>query len=299
MELRHLRYYVAVAENLSFRRAAERLHLTRPALSKQIRELEDELGVRLLERTTARVALTDAGRVYLHEARGVLAQVEAAGEKAHEAASGRRGQLVVGDIGMLGMDLLLPALQRYREAYPHVEVALKELPLPLQVGALEAGEIQVAFALREQVRAHEGLASRPMTLLRVGVALARTHPLAGRTVLGVRDVLDQPLLCIGDGRQSDHARHVRGLLASVGAAHKPIRMIGSLPSLLTLLASGLGVSFLPQDLTAHWPGVKVVPVRGDDSQLEFELHAAWRRHERSGLVKNFVRLLRRPAPVPA
>lgn len=295
MELRHLRYFVAVAENLSFRRAAERLHLTRPALSKQVKELEEELGVRLLERTTARVALTTAGEVYLRDAREVLAFTERAAVRAREASAGRRGVLHIGDMGMLGADLLRPVLTRFRTAYPHVEVALQELPLPRQVEALLAREIHLGFALREQIKDRPGLRSFPVRRLRVGVAVSQDHPLAARPRLRLRDVLDQPLLCIGDGRQSDHARHIRALLKTVGAEQKPIRAIGSLPSLLTMLSSGLGISFLPEALANAWPGLAVVPLDGPSAQIEFELHAAWREDESSAVVRNFVRILRRHA----
>lgn len=292
MELRHLRYFVAVAESLSFRRAAERLHLTRPALSKQVKELEQELGVRLLERTTARVSLTDAGAVYLNDAREILAHAEQASVRAREASAGKRGVLNVGDMGMLGADLLTPVLTRFRTAFPNVEVALKELPLPRQVEALLAGEIHLAFALREQTQGQSGLRTFPVRHLRVGVAVAQDHPLTSRGRLRLKDVLDQPLLCIGDGRQSDHARHIRELLKTIGAEQKPIRVIGSLPSLLTMLASGLGVSFLPEALATAWPGLAIVPLDGPAAQIEFELLAAWRESEASAVVRNFVRILR-------
>jgi DNA-binding transcriptional LysR family regulator len=295
MEMRHLRYFIAVAENLSFRRAAERLHLTRPALSKQVKELEEELGVRLLDRTTARVTLTVAGEVYLRESREVLAQAERAATRAREASAGRLGVLHIGDMGMLGADLLQPVLRRFRTAYPNVEVALQELPLPRQVEALLAREIHLGFALREQIQDRPGLRSFPVRSLRVGVALSKDHPLAASPGLSLHDVLDQPLLCIGDGRQSDHARHIRTLLKTVGADQKPIRVIGSLPSLLTMLSSGLGVSFLPEVLANSWPGLAIVPINGPSAQIEFELHAAWRKDESSAAVRNFVRILRRHA----
>jgi LysR family transcriptional regulator, benzoate and cis,cis-muconate-responsive activator of ben and cat genes len=295
MELRHLRYFAAVAEHLSFRRAAEQLHLTRPALSKQVKELEQELGVRLLDRTTARVRLTQAGAVYLVEARAILALTAQATERAREAAAGKRGVLTIGDIGMLSVDMLSPALTRFREAFPLVDVVLKELPLPQQLAALEAGDIQVAFALPEQLRGRAGFRSVTVRQLRVGLATARGHPLAARSQVGLKDVLDQPLLCIGTPARSEHADHVRQLLATIGAANKPIQTVGTLPSLLTMLASGLGVSFLPEAITSHWPGVRVVPFQNRVPQLDFELKAAWHAHEQLPLVKHFVQILRRVA----
>ena len=120
MELRHLRYFLAVAEELHFGRAAARLHMAQPPLSQQIRQLEEELGVRLLDRNTRRVELTDAGAAYLERVRAVLAEVDQAGEEARRVAAGLQGRLVVGCVGSATYSLL-PALARtVREELPGV-----------------------------------------------------------------------------------------------------------------------------------------------------------------------------------
>lgn len=289
MELRHLRYFVAVAENLSFRRAADRLHLTRPALSKQIRELEEELGVRLLERTTARIRLTSAGDVYLQEARDLLRRVERAGELAREAAAGKRGHLIIGEPGVLGLTFLTPVLGLFREKYPHVDVTLKEIPDNQQPVAVESGEIQVGFALRGRVEKRPLLEGLPMLRLRVGVAVSRTHPLARRRFLSISDLADQPMICVGDTRTSEHAQYVRERFQAIGLNPPRIRLASGTRTLITMIASGHGISLIPDALAAQGAGeVVIVPLDAGPHPVDFEMFVIWRRNEASLLVQNFV-----------
>src|SRR5687768_10910437 len=145
MELRHLRYFVAVAEELHFGRAAARLRVAQPALSQQIKQLERELGVTLLARTRRRVALTEPGRLFLTEARRTLAQAASAVEVARRAAAGHAGRLRIGhvDIALWGV---LPTLVRvYRERYPGVALSLRETLPARQLAALRAGELDVGI----------------------------------------------------------------------------------------------------------------------------------------------------------
>lgn len=299
MELRHLRYFAAVAENLSFRRAADRLHLTRPALSKQIRELEEELGVRLLDRTTARVRLTPAGAVYLDEVRTILAHAARATELAREAANGKRGRLVVGEPGLLGLTFLAPVLAAFRERFPHVDVALHELPSNEHVAAVQSGEIEVGFTVDARAAAHPSLARLAVRHLRVGAAVGRNHPLARRRRLHLREIAAQPLTCIGDPRASEHARYIREQFAAIGVAKPAIRTVSGIRSLMTMIASGHGLSLLPQAMAGEMPGdVIIVPLAGPPGNFEFDLFAVWRSNDDSLLLKNFVRTLRshaRPA----
>ena len=292
MELRHLRYFVAVAESLSFRRAADRLHLTRPALSKQIKEVEFELGVRLLDRTTARVALTPAGEVYLEEARAVLARVDQAAELAREAEAGQRGRLVIGEPGVLGATFLSPVLARFREKFPHVEISLRELPVHEHVHAVKAGEIQVGFATREQVAEHKTVDVLPVLQLRMGVAVPSEHPFARRRALTVPEIVGQPMICIGESGGSEHARYVREQLAKFGVTIPRGRIVSGIRSLVTMVASGHGLSLVPDRLTLTGNEMAIVPLAGGRA-FQFELLALWRKGDESLLVQNFVHALRR------
>ena len=145
MELRHLRYFVAVAEELNFRRAAERLHLAQPALSSQIKALEEELDVRLFERTTRVVRLTQAGRLFLNEARGVLGAAAQAEQLARKAEHGIVGTLRVGVIAPAASPWLARALRHFHQRFPGVQLSLSEITSTEQLRRLRLGELDAGF----------------------------------------------------------------------------------------------------------------------------------------------------------
>src|SRR5262249_54630806 len=145
MELRHLRYFVAVAEELSFRRAAEKLNLAQPPLSAQIKSLETELGVRLLERTTRSVSLTHAGRVFLEEARSVLAASSQAERRAQDAAHGLVGTLRLGVVAPTANAWLAAILRRFRQRFPSVQLSVFDLTTPDQLRRLRENALDAAL----------------------------------------------------------------------------------------------------------------------------------------------------------
>src|SRR5215471_11684507 len=154
MELRHLRYFIAIAEELSLRRAAHRLHVSQPALSRQISDLEDELGVELFTRNSRGVELTEAGRVFLIGGRRVLAAAKQAAEQAQEAAKGERGRLVIGSLGAAIISFLSGVLSRFREQHPLVDVTVLQMNNREQVDAVLNGSITLgigyySYALEE------------------------------------------------------------------------------------------------------------------------------------------------------
>ena len=146
MQMRHLECFLAVAEELHFTRAAQRLHLSQPPLSRHIRELEQELGVTLLQRTRRSVALTDAGRAYEQRLHAILAQLEQAREEARRIQRGEMGTLTVGFVGALTYEFLPGLLRRYRARMPQVHLALRDLVPAEQMEALVTGRIDVGFA---------------------------------------------------------------------------------------------------------------------------------------------------------
>src|SRR6266436_2248333 len=145
MELRHLRYFVTVAEDLSFRRAAERLHLSHPTLSKQIGDLENELGLKLFDRNPRRVELTEVGRGFLVEAKRTLVSAQQAIAHAHEVATGERGRLSIGAITPVTYAFLNDALTRFRELFPLVEVTVLHMNNLAQIDALLNGSIMLGI----------------------------------------------------------------------------------------------------------------------------------------------------------
>ncbi len=145
MELRHLQYFVTVAEELHFGRAAARLNMTQPPLSQQIKQFEEELGFPLFHRSKRVVELTAAGKVFLHEVRGVLHQLDKAVDHARHTARGELGKIIIGFVGTATYDILPPVVREFRERYPSVSIELQQLSVPQQLEALLNGEIDIGF----------------------------------------------------------------------------------------------------------------------------------------------------------
>lgn len=249
MELRHLRYFVAVAEERHFGRAADRLHMAQPPLSQAIRQLESDLGVVLLHRTTRRVDLTDAGTAYLSRARSILAEVEDAGQEARRVAAGAVGHLSLGCVGSATYSLL-PALSRHLAAeLPGVDFAFRgEMLAPDQVEALRTGEIDVAL-LRPPV-ADLSLTVTPLRRDRLVVALPADHPLASRRQVRMADLAGADLIVHSADRRSVMYDVVVGLFRDAGLDPHVRHEVGETSTLVTLVAGGLGVAVVPEPVTA-------------------------------------------------
>jgi DNA-binding transcriptional LysR family regulator len=249
MQLRHLRYFVAVAEERHFGRAADRLHMAQPPLSQAIRQLEAELGVTLLHRTTRRVEPTEAGTAYLARARSILAEVDEAAHEARRVAAGAVGHLAIGCVGSATYSLL-PALSRHLATeLPGVDFAFRgEMLAPDQVDALRSGEIDVAL-LRPPV-ADLSLTVTPLRRDRLVVALPADHPLAARDGVRVADLADADLIVHAADRRSVMYDVVIGLFRDAGLDPHVRHEVGETSTLVTLVAGGLGVAVVPEPVTA-------------------------------------------------
>ncbi|HEX9783116.1 MAG TPA: LysR substrate-binding domain-containing protein [Opitutaceae bacterium] len=294
MELRHLRYFVAVAEELNFRRAAERLRVAQPALSRQVRDLEHTVGVRLLNRNTAGVMLTDAGAVFLDEARDILERADMAVAAAREAETGKVGRLTVGNLGALSAGFLPAALSAFRARFPKVEVNLEEMALADQVPALRAGTIQVGFAIDQGEALPSGFDSTEVLVARVAVALGRDHPLARQSRVSLVDLSHEQLLCIGQSTRHDlHRQRLEAIFAARGIKHRPMRRVNSLESLVALVVGDHGVSIMvPFASSPSAENILFRRIKEDGDDLDFRLSAVWRKSGGSRLALNFVEVLR-------
>ncbi|HAE84088.1 MAG TPA: LysR family transcriptional regulator, partial [Ktedonobacter sp.] len=243
MELRHLRYFVTVAEELHFGRAATRLSIVQPSLSQQIRQLEDELGFPLLYRTKRYVELTDAGKVFLTEAQQVLAQVREAKRAAQRAYRGEVGRLVVGYISSSTYDLLPMMLRIYRERFPDVEVALRELTTHEQLRALEEEYIQVGL-LRLPISAPllnvEVVRREPIVC-----ALPEEHPLAMHERIAVSLLANEPFVLQSRQRGAGYYVQLMKLCLASGFSPNVIQEVTEMHTIVSLVAAGMGVSLVP------------------------------------------------------
>jgi DNA-binding transcriptional LysR family regulator len=268
MELRHLRYFRAVAEERHFGRAAARLHMAQPPLSQQIRQLEEELGVTLLRRSTRRVELTAAGEAYLARVRDILASVDAAGEEAQRLDAGLEGRLVVGCVGSATYSLL-PALARaLHEELPRVDFAFRgEMLVPEQVTALHAGTIDLGL-LRPPFD-EGGLRVRQLRRERLIVALPDGHRLAARSRLRVGDLEEEDLIVhAGQGRSVMYDA-VLGLCRSAGFEPRVRHEVAETSTLVTFVAAGLGIAVVPEPVSALGvAGVVYLPLAAKEARID-------------------------------
>lgn len=268
MELRHLRYFVAVAEERHFGRAAERLHMAQPPLSQQIRQLEGELGVTLLRRTTRRVDLTDAGQAYLVRARELLAGVEEAGLEAQRVAAGLAGRLAIGCVGSATYSLLPALARRLREELPGIDFAFRgEMLVPDQVRALLDHEIDLAL-LRPPVD-DSTLSVATLRRERLVVVLPEGHRLAARKRLRVRDLRDEDFIVHSARRRSVMHATVLDVCREAGFEARVRHEVAETSTMVTLVAGGLGVALVPEPVaTLGVAGATYRPLIGLAARVE-------------------------------
>lgn len=293
MELRHLRYFVAVAEELNFRKASERLAVTRPALSKQIKDLEEEIGVKLLTRDTVSVALTDAGAVFLRGAASILSDVEQTTELAREAQNGRRGVLRIGSVGQIAAGFLPDALKAFRAEIPDVEIQFVEMTPHEQLIALAEDRIHLGFAYGQDVERSPGLSSLLLVRSKFGISISEEHPFAARKSIALHEVEKRPVLCLGEQRTSAHRQDIVRIFREEDVTPGPTQQIDGFESLLTMIAADQGISMLPEMLDIQKShGIVTIPLDLEKAQPDFTMWAVWKTEDPSLLVRNFVRILR-------
>ena len=272
MELRHLRYFRAVAEELHFGRAAERMHIAQPPLSQQIKQLERELGVELLTRSTRRVDLTAAGAAYLTRVVAILDAVDDAAAQARRVADGLEGHLSIGCVGSATYSVLPRLVRAMHDALPHLEISIRgEMLAPAQLEALRSGDIDIGL-LRPPV---PDAGIRCVTLRRdpLIAALPDGHPLARHDQLDVADLRDQDFIAHAGQGRSVMGGVLAAVCADAGFAPRIRHEVSETSTLVTLVAAGLGVAVVPAptaDLDVA--GVSYRPLR--PATLAVELVAA-------------------------
>jgi LysR family cyn operon transcriptional activator len=262
MELRHLRYFVAVAEAAAFSRAAVRLGITQPALSRQVHDLEVELGVRLFERTGQRVSLTSDGEGLLPRSRDLLTAAAELREHAQALRGGEAGILRLGGTSQTIQSVLAPFLAHYLRARPRIEVRLVEeggLRLP---ALLERGEVHLAFGV---LRGGEPLEGRPLFAVRALLVVGRTHRLRRSATVDVTELRDEPLLLL---RPEFGTRSVfDGACRSAGVRPRIALESGDPQSLVALAEAGRGVAVVPSTVLFPGRNVHTAPILSRGTSL--------------------------------
>lgn len=285
MELRHLRYFIAVAEELSFTRASARLRIAQPSLSQQIRQLEEEIGYPLFRRNRHRVELSDIGQIFLPEAMRTLAQAEHAILLARQGGEGKSGHLRFAFIST-PIRILPRIITTYNRSHPEVDLDLAEMPAIRQLEALREGLIDVGIiapmqndASLEQIQIYKD----PIVL-----AIPARHPFARRGSVTIRMLRDEKFIINAREIRVDLYDHVISACRKAGFSPNIVQEAVEVQMILRLVGAGLGIAFLPSSVQSYRiEGVTYKNVA--DFKLEMNAFLVYRRENHSSLVRSFVR----------
>ncbi|HEY7119759.1 MAG TPA: LysR family transcriptional regulator [Tepidisphaeraceae bacterium] len=293
MELRHLRYFVAVAEELHFGRAARRLHLQQPPLSRQIQRLEEELGVKLFERTNRKVELTPAGRVFLERSRRVLEQADLAVHAARRAGRGETGSLAVGFVGSATYGVLPQILRLFRRRFPDVELVLYEMGSTAQQRAVAEGRLNLGLVRipRDKAGRDESLAEQVVQREPLAVALPRGHALAKVDALPLAKLAAEPFILFPRESRPSYSDLVLDACAKAGFVPTVAQQTQEVQTAVSLVAAGIGVTLVPdsvrslrRDNVVYKPLAPPAPIS--------ELTAIYRRGDDSPVLARFLEIMR-------
>ncbi|TJZ90160.1 LysR family transcriptional regulator [Paracoccus gahaiensis] len=292
IDLRQLRYFVCLAEELHFGRAAERLGIAQAPLSQQIRAMEERLGVALFHRTTRRTRLTAAGETLLRHARTLLDGMERALAHTRAMASETTGRIVVAGVNMAMTHVIPPILSEFRKAWPAVIVDVVHLGTSEQLRVLETGDINIAFIRPTHQAAH----MQVEPLLREGfvAALPRNHRLVAKTELALRDFEGEAMIGYAPILGANYSTILMGELRRAGLQARIVQECTHTLTMATQVASGLGIAIMPAWIqNIHSPYLAFRPV--PELPRAVELSVAWPAGEASPLVLDFIAIARRIA----
>jgi DNA-binding transcriptional LysR family regulator len=275
MDLRQLRQFVAVAEERSFRRAAERLHVSQPPLSVAVQRLESELGVQLLERTRQGVRPTPAGEAFLEEARRTLAHAQLSVEIAQRAASGKVGTLRLSFVPSAGLAIVPRLLREFRADHPDVKLILTPETTAQQLEALSRGQVDVGLVV-PPLRESRGLRVRPLCEDSLVLAVPAAHALAGQPRVQLKSLANETFVGFpmkdGPGFESV----VMAACQESGFVPRFAQTASQMQSILALVAAGHGVALVPAAMSAvHLEGTSYVQVRQRGAAMRYPLGLAW------------------------
>lgn len=293
MELRHLRYFVAVAEELHFARAAERLHLAQQPLSFQIKQLEEELGVLLFHRTTRHVTLTEAGRALLEEVYQVLRHLERGIKEAQCAGRGERGQVVIGYINTVLHTILPETVRRFRERFPAVEVVLQEqVSPPLEQQVIEGGCDMAFLFLEGQESLFPELTRETLYTEPIVVALPKAHRLATCSNIPLRALENEPFVMYARRRKPYTYDRLIALCHEAGFSPIIAQEAAGGQAVLSLVAAGVGVALTAGSLKeVHAREITYRPLI--EPEVGTDVAMVWREDGASPQVQAFLTIARK------
>jgi DNA-binding transcriptional LysR family regulator len=285
MELRQIRSFLSIAETLHFGRTAEMIHLSQPALSLQIRALEDEIGVRLFERNRRKTALTAAGVAFREDATGALLRLDQAVHKAKLAASGKLGSLRIGFVSTAGNEIVPAIIRQFRELNAEVEFFLRNILTIDQIQMLEAGSLDIGF-LRLPIGEHSGLEVVTVHREPFVLVVPSSHKLAKRKRVRLREASGQDFVMYERTYAPGFHDLIFGMLRDAGIIPKVRQTAGEMPMLISLVDSGVGVAILPMSAVKR-SVASVVACEIADKIPMSEIGIAVQKGNRAPVLDNF------------
>ncbi len=290
MEFRQLKYFIAVAEELNIGRAATRLHISQPPLTRQIQQLEEEFGTQLFLRTARGVELTEAGEMFLRDARNIRDLMTQAVERVREAGQGKRGKMDIGIFGSGILDVIPKVLHAFRASHPNVQIALHQMSKKEQIEALRQHRIIAGF--NRMLAPLPDIASEPVMIESIMVALNEKHPLAAKPAILLKELAGQPLILFPSGARPSFIDKVWALCAGAGFEPDIAQEVGDAPTSVALVAAGFGLSLVPEAASSlSVPGV-VYRRLANAPDAVVDLSCIYRSDESSPLLHAFLQTIR-------
>ena len=290
MELRHLRYFVAVAEVLNFTKAAAKLHLAQPSLTRQIHNLEEEIGVRLLNRSKSQVALTEEGRAFLLDARRVLALATESVQAVQRLSRGETGQLNIAYSSNFNFELLPETLGAFRLAFPHIALNLFDLAPAEQFRALEARKIDLGFVGLRPPVSTTGLQSESIARHRTVVVLPVKHPLARKRRVNLGALKTMFFVGMSEKTHPGFRDWLCETCQPAGFTPRILQDTELEPALMTFVAEGLGVTLAREHIkTLPHPGVAIRPLA---PPVKTDYYIAWNRDNDSRALQQYIEIVK-------
>ena len=290
MELRHLRYFVAVGDALSFTKGAQKLHLAQPSLTRQIKDLEEEIGVRLLDRTKREVSLTEEGKSFLADAKRVLAHSAEIIESVQRLSRHEVAALNIGYVADLFYSLIPFSLAALQRSFPTVSINLFDMTCGDQFRALEDGKIDLGFVgLREPIQ-ERGLQFRPIASYKTAAALAKSNPLAKKPIIKLRDLKSVFFIGMSETAYPGYRHWLTTTCQQVGFTPKVLQDAEIERTVIQAVAVGLGVALLPDQLK-KLPHENVV-FRPLTPAVMTESCIAWKAENPSAALKAYVQIVK-------
>lgn len=288
LELRHLRYFLAVAKELNFRRASEQLYITQPGLSRQIKQMEESLGVQLFNRNNKKVTITPAGAFLVKEAEFVFNHLETTFSQLQLINEGKEGEIRLGFVNSAMQNLIPPVLKKMQGVFPNIHFSLKELSSSKQIKQLLANEIDVGFVRANIVP--EGLTIKTIFKEKFAVVLPKTHPLNERTFRHVGQLAKESFIIFSSEDSPDYYDKIMSICENQGFTPQVSHRTVHDNTIFKLVESGLGVAIVPSSFRhdSNW-NVKFIEL--SNIPQEAKLSVAWAKNNRNLALSKFLDLL--------